>query len=578
MERLTIMKKKMKNSLWLQLMAFAAIIGLFLLSALLVTDRYIGEIRKENTLKLNQQVLNQVTGKVDVFYDTMNHVATSLAYSPTTYDYFNQDSLNRVISLDDMASVFSNTVRLEDDIAGIYLYDMNMNRIASMGTEMDSENIARVIKENLEYSGMFYLRQIGVPYYSIYFPVYDLKSRQYGKQIGMCVFVMRTDNFGEFLGDVKVTDHTQIYLIDGNNKVLVTGEREKSEELDESELESTDDFYVSVKAVKMTGWRVISRVPQNELKSDVGQSMAAVLISYAIAFVLLGFLVYFCYRRIVHPIQKVDGFIKQVVSKPEARMNVERNDEIGNVIISLNQMLDEKELMDSKVQESQKRVYEAELAKKQLQVLAYRNQINPHFLYNTFECIRAMALYYDADEIAEITMALSKVFRFAVKGDNIVTVEEEVNYIKEYAKIIDYRFMGKIEINLDIDEEVKSKNVIKLMLQPLVENAVFHGVEQKMNGGEVDVSIHMKNPDEMILTVEDNGLGIEPKKLKELQETLGTSESQKGVGMANIYQRIKLFYGEDTTFDIQSEEGVGTKITIIVSANIQKEVRGKEVE
>ena len=141
-------------------------------------------------------------------------------------------------------------------------------------------------------------------------------------------------------------------------------------------------------------------------------------------------------------------------------------------------------------------------------------------------------------------MALSKVFRFAVKGENIVSVEEEVSYIREYAKIIDYRFMGKIDVDIEMEDAVKEKRVIKLMLQPLVENAVFHGLEQKLEDGEVNVSIHMHGEDHIMFVVEDNGCGIEPARLVWMRDNLDSRPTgQKGIGVANIYQRLKLFYG-----------------------------------
>ena len=135
--------------------------------------------------------------------------------------------------------------------------------------------------------------------------------------------------------------------------------------------------------------------------------------------------------------------------------------------------------MCAKLDEHIKKQYLAEIEQKNAEMDALQSQINPHFLYNTFECICSMALYYEVEDIAEITMALSKVFRFAVKGENLVSVEEEVSYIREYAKIIDYRFMGKIDVNIEMDDSVREKRVIKLMLQPLVENALLHGLEEK---------------------------------------------------------------------------------------------------
>ena len=564
------MRKRLKDSLWLQLIAFTALIMFFLLAAYAVTDSYSGKILRDRTIDLNDKILLQVEGKMEDFHDTLNHVATSMAYAPTTYDYFTMDPVARVMVSEDLSEIFSNTVLLESDIAGIYLYDTSLNQIAAMGKAADNTDFVQSLKKQMEFGDIFYLNQAGVPFYTVYFPVYDLNNRQYGIQTGMCVMMMRTDNLSGLLEDSQATENTQVFLLDGNNQIIASRGNNGLEELDRSMMRSTDEFYVKVRSVRMDGWKVVSRIPESEMNSSMDDGKKFVTIAYVLAFALLILLVWFCYKRFVGPLHQVDLFIQKIVDRPEERMEIGREDEIGTVVQSLNHMLDARQKMNQEIQESQRRMYEAEIAKKQLQVLAYRNQINPHFLYNTFECICSMALYYEVDDIAEITMALSKVFRFAVKGENIVSVEEEVSYIREYAKIIDYRFMGKIDVDIEMEDAVKEKRVIKLMLQPLVENAVFHGLEQKLEDGEVNVSIHMHGEDHIMFVVEDNGCGIEPARLVWMRDNLDSRPTgQKGIGVANIYQRLKLFYGDDVVFQIESRLGEGTRITIIIPDELE---------
>lgn len=564
------MRKRLKDSLWLQLIAFTALIMFFLLAAYAVTDSYSGKILRDRTIDLNDKILLQVEGKMEDFHDTLNHVATSMAYAPTTYDYFTMDPVARVMVSEDLSEIFSNTVLLESDIAGIYLYDTSLNQIAAMGKAADNPDFVQSLKKQMEFGDIFYLNQAGVPFYTVYFPVYDLNNRQYGIQTGMCVMMMRTDNLSGLLEDSQATENTQVFLLDGNNQIIASRGNNGLEELDRSMMRSTDEFYVKVRSVRMDGWKVVSRIPESEMNSSMDDGKKFVTIAYVLAFALLILLVWFCYKRFVGPLHQVDLFIQKIVDRPEERMEIGREDEIGTVVQSLNHMLDARQKMNQEIQESQRRMYEAEIAKKQLQVLAYRNQINPHFLYNTFECICSMALYYEVDDIAEITMALSKVFRFAVKGENIVSVEEEVSYIREYAKIIDYRFMGKIDVDIEMEDAVKEKRVIKLMLQPLVENAVFHGLEQKLEDGEVKVSIHMHGEDHIMFVVEDNGCGIEPARLVWMRDNLDSRPTgQKGIGVANIYQRLKLFYGDDVVFQIESRQGEGTRITIIIPDELE---------
>lgn len=564
------MRKRLKDSLWLQLIAFTALIMFFLLAAYAVTDSYSGKILRDRTIDLNDKILLQVEGKMEDFHDTLNHVATSMAYAPTTYDYFTMDPVARVMVSEDLSEIFSNTVLLESDIAGIYLYDTSLNQIAAMGKAADNPDFVQSLKKQMEFGDIFYLNQAGGPFYTVYFPVYDLNNRQYGIQTGMCVMMMRTDNLSGLLEDSQATENTQVFLLDGNNQIIASRGNNGLEELDRSMMRSTDEFYVKVRSVRMDGWKVVSRIPESEMNSSMDDGKKFVTIAYVLAFALLILLVWFCYKRFVGPLHQVDLFIQKIVDRPEERMEIGREDEIGTVVQSLNHMLDARQKMNQEIQESQRRMYEAEIAKKQLQVLAYRNQINPHFLYNTFECICSMALYYEVDDIAEITMALSKVFRFAVKGENIVSVEEEVSYIREYAKIIDYRFMGKIDVDIEMEDAVKEKRVIKLMLQPLVENAVFHGLEQKLEDGEVNVSIHMHGEDHIMFVVEDNGYGIEPARLVWMRDNLDSRPTgQKGIGVANIYQRLKLFYGDDVVFQIESRLGEGTRITIIIPDELE---------
>lgn len=564
------MRKRLKDSLWLQLIAFTALIMFFLLAAYAITDSYSGKILRDRTIDLNDKILLQVEGKMEDFHDTLNHVATYMAYAPTTYDYFTMDPVARVMVSEDLSEIFSNTVLLESDIAGIYLYDTSLNQIAAMGKAADNPDFVQSLKKQMEFGDIFYLNQAGVPFYTVYFPVYDLNNRQYGIQTGMCVMMMRTDNLSGLLEDSQATENTQVFLLDGNNQIIASRGNNGLEELDRSMMRSTDEFYVKVRSVRMDGWKVVSRIPESEMNSSMDDGKKFVTIAYVLAFALLILLVWFCYKRFVGPLHQVDLFIQKIVDRPEERMEIGREDEIGTVVQSLNHMLDARQKMNQEIQESQRRMYEAEIAKKQLQVLAYRNQINPHFLYNTFECICSMALYYEVDDIAEITMALSKVFRFAVKGENIVSVEEEVSYIREYAKIIDYRFMGKIDVDIEMEDAVKEKRVIKLMLQPLVENAVFHGLEQKLEDGEVNVFIHMHGEDHIMFVVEDNGCGIEPARLVWMRDNLDSRPTgQKGIGVANIYQRLKLFYGDDVVFQIESRLGEGTRITIIIPDELE---------
>lgn len=563
------MKGYNKKSLLFRLIWFvAAILGFFLLSFFLIV-RYAENIISENTQNLNERILWQVESRMEDFLNSLDNVVSACVYSPTILEYYREEA-DRTMLFDEVSSVFSNTELIEDGIEGIYLYDNDQNCIASMGKTDEKPRSIREPVSKRHLGNAYVAVKSKKKLFSAYFPVYDIDSRQYANQIGMCVLALNCSRLDSLLENSQATEHTSVYFIDGNNRVLAKQGAEGQSFLSPSMLTEDKEHFIQIRQTEVQGWRIVSCIPKNELYKSSDGLTIFLAVECVIAVLLIILLIFYYYRIMIWPLHQVESFINRTVKEPEARLESGREDEIGTIIQSLNRMLDDKERMYGEIQQSQKQMYEIELDKKQLQIMAYRNQINPHFLYNTFECIRAMALYYEAEEIAEITMALSHVFRFAVKAENIVTVADEIRYVEEYATIIEYRFMGKIDVDIEAEEAVKSKKVPKLLLQPLVENAVFHGLEQKIEDGEVCVSIRMFGEHYMLFEVRDNGCGIQPEKLEQIRENLEASVNHKGIGIANIYQRLRLFYGEDMKFTINSIPGQETSITIIIPDEVSK--------
>ena len=562
------MKRWSSRSLVMQLCLFSVGILFSLMAAFAVTNIYVRNNEKQNMLYMNEKILFQIQGKLEDYYNKINHEAVTLSYSPTTKRYFRQTELDRVISAKDLETVFANIMLLDEDIAGISLYDNSFICIASVGKEPNRNTAAGESSDRIEFGNSFIDGQSGRHFFTVSYPVYDLEDWQYGSQIGTVVLVMKTDSLKNFLLDSGVTRNTELYLLDDTGEI-VESSQEDDKTISAERLQDDTGYQVRILETAINGWRLVSRIPKKELYRGTGGSMGLVIIAYGIACAMIGIMIWFFYKNFIRRIYRMDQFIREAAHESGKRMEEQWEDEIGRLVCSLNQMLDDRERMDREIQDSQKKMYEVELAEKQLQILAYRNQINPHFLYNTFDCIRGMALYYDMDDIAEITMALSKVFRYAVKEENIVTVRDELDYIREYATIIEYRFMDKIEVEIDAEEEILQNRVIRLMLQPIVENAVFHGLEQKLDDGCVTVTVRRKLDRFLMFLIEDNGCGMEEEKLRQLIGSLEDGMDRKGIGLANIYQRLRLFYGKDVVFEIKSEPGKGTRVMIVVPDNVE---------
>lgn len=226
------------------------------------------------------------------------------------------------------------------------------------------------------------------------------------------------------------------------------------------------------------------------------------------------------------------------------------------------------------------------LSTKQAELLALQNQINPHFLYNTLEAIRSDALCAGLDSIANTTEALATFFRYTISDmGSLATVETELDNIENYFSIQKYRFGDKFAMNVDYspDDDILSLKLPKLTLQPIVENAIFHGLESRAEGGRIDISLEI-TAKALYISVRDNGVGISEDRLEEINDRLAhvslsgegeneTARKKGGIALNNIARRIRLLFGEDYGLHLYSISGTGTDVRIKVPI-----IRGTDVQ
>ena len=217
------------------------------------------------------------------------------------------------------------------------------------------------------------------------------------------------------------------------------------------------------------------------------------------------------------------------------------------------------------------------LNKRQAQYLALQNQINPHFLYNTLECIRSEALVAGVDVVADMTEALSRFFRYAIsKVENLVSVEEELNNCENYFRIQQYRFGSRLELAIHCDpgdrEECYRCRLPKLTLQPILENSIIHGTEAKIGTGHLCITLE-RTQARLLIRISDDGVGMNEETLAKLNRRLGKSmrevsesaqNSTGGLALVNVDNRIQLLFGEEYGLHVYSVEGVGTDVEIVL--------------
>ncbi len=265
------------------------------------------------------------------------------------------------------------------------------------------------------------------------------------------------------------------------------------------------------------------------------------------------------------PIKKLHD-VTTTITGADLEALVTRNnvDEITELGISFNIMIGKiRELLNAKIKEHDN------LKKAELKVL--QAQINPHFLYNTLDTIVWMAEARKNSQVIEMACALSSFFRISLsKGRDWISLQQEIEHVRSYLAIQKMRYQDILDYRFEVDEDLLSNTILKLTLQPLVENALYHGIKTKRTGGMITVSVKSSDEDNMLLLcVEDNGVGFTPYRLAKMQAMLAEDSEEitaegGGFGVGNVNKRIKLYYGMQYGLSIESAYRVGTKVTVTI--------------
>lgn len=575
-------------SLTRQILYLILLMLIILLISFVISNSIAKRIVESKVTDSAAKLLNQVEDNMESFYTDMERISDSMLYSPTVQTYLGlEDYLSRILMYDAIESVFFNTITLKANIQGIQLYNSEGKVIADSGIGIGET--VRLPPPKIEYSGLLSNPSTGeiMPNYSISVPIYNLEITPPAKEyMGTSVFLMDVGNFRNILNNAKMTANSRLLLLDQNKNIMASDGNPSSLDISQLEKWKNDNRYImQTSTLSRTGWELISIIPKKELLQELNIVQRLNITTYAVIFCLLVLFLIIFFTRILRPVKALMDFMKSYPKTGrESRFPVVYHNEIGVLAANLNKMLDEIDSLSKEIQLTQKQKYEIEITKNQMEISAFRNQINPHFLYNTLECISAMSIFYKAQDIAEISASLSNMFRYSVKGGDFSTIQDEISHIKEYAKIIDYRFMGKIRVVVDADERLLKQKTIKMLLQPMVENAVFHGLEMKIDSGVVRVEVKMTEQNQVQYIVQDNGYGMEETQLKELVARLRQFESQgwmareatKGIGLPNINRRIKLLYGDKADMSFYSKRGTGT--TVIITFPLQDHAEPLEVE
>lgn len=320
-----------------------------------------------------------------------------------------------------------------------------------------------------------------------------------------------------------------------------------------------NDFEIVFSESQYTKWKTVGVFSLPEVLAIVRSTQAYLILVSLITLILAVIAACFFTATIERPLRKLRGLMKQT---EDGDLNVAFNsryqDEIGQLGNSFNNMI-------AKIRGLIDMVYVEQKSKREAELKTLQAQIKPHFLYNTLDTIQWLAQKHGADDIVEIVSALSTLFRIGLsKGKEMIEVREEIEHIKSYLVIQKARYEDKIKYEIEVDESALHLKVIKLILQPLVENAIYHGIKERRGNGTIRIDVR-REVKTLVLTVRDDGVGMPAEKVAELTTVLKsgqTGSTRIGYGMFNVNERIRLTYGNAYGLTITSEPGHGTTVEI----------------
>lgn len=317
---------------------------------------------------------------------------------------------------------------------------------------------------------------------------------------------------------------------------------------------------------------IICITPEASLFHELYSLRMRILMISVIAIVLISIPFSITVSNILNPIKKLMKFMESIntgnLKNLKKRINIDGYSEMTLLANEFNQMLDEIDGLTHRLLETNSTLYKVELEKKQSELSFLQSQINPHFLYNTIESIKAMAAIREVNEICDMTKALSRILRYGVKGSDEVKLSEELDIIRAYISIQKVRFKDRFEVYDNISPLTLDSRVPKMILQPLVENAIFHGLEPSMEKGSLEIFSDVDENNIITICIKDNGVGMTSDALEETRYELTNTDVDNplkissGIGITNVNNRIKLKFGKEYGITINSELGRGTEVIL----------------
>ena len=371
-------------------------------------------------------------------------------------------------------------------------------------------------------------------------------------------YMMMISQDGRLGGEEK----EEKYQLSDSDIEKILGREEQNTIYETTGENNKEKLFVYCDTLKMNGWTIVSVVPEKDLLSSMKEFLPVLIGVIASLFLLATIFFMLSAGRITKPIERLTNQVIEFQTNQDISFDAGEN--AGYEVQILSTGLTG---LKNRVEELLNQVRKEQEEKTKLELLILQEQIKPHFLYNTLASIKQLISMEENEKAENMCEALSRFYRIGLSdGKDFITIKEEAEHVENYLLIQRYRYNTNFEYSINISERILDEKLLKLSLQPLVENAIYHGIKKKEEYGMIIISGYEKD-DYIYLEVFDDGAGRTKDQLAELKETVNKrelNENTKHFGLSNVNHRLKLYFGEEARLEFESTEGMYTQVTMIL--------------
>lgn len=569
-------RMKIKTKIWVLFLAC------ILMSSVISIGTVVYSSQKSNLKHIGEmttQTLHAIDSNLELMIDHVNQDTYAVFWSKMFQDTLEEVSKGNltVKTRTELQDCLTNIMLAGDYISSIVFYDNIGNSFMCNREEVvlkkeiaveDAYWYEKAIKKDGDW--IFETDGGGIVSYksknrNILSMIRVIKKKTDYSKLGILMVNIDEKTIREIFDSVGGNLNSNFYVL--MNDTLIFGPEEKENydvskdiigSLEENEtkiVRSEENSMVYKKISSMIdGWTLAIETPMSSFSNSISYFNTLIVLIVNIGMLILCWL--FISRTVSRPIQKMEEQMMYSKSIPEnLEVDEECEDEITNLKRTYNNLLNSIRKLLERTKEEEKIIRKNELD-------LILEQINPHFLYNTLDVISGLTLIGDQDKSFQMTQALGRFYRNSLNsGCQVITVREELDIIKSYMTIINIRYNNEISIEYKVDENLLDILMLKLILQPLVENAVHHGMRQKEGKGKLCISVQALDDKLMEVSVRDNGVGIPEDKIRLILEG-GYKTSKSGFGLHSVKQRVELFYGIEDAVSISSQPGCWTEVRV----------------